>query len=108
MAACIRRSQRFRIGEEGSILGQMMHQPLTIHLLIDRSARYHGDTEIVSIETEGGGTARHGQKSQNSRASCSRPLKRWIAKGDCCATVAWNNARHLAIYFVVRKELPSH
>ena len=36
--------------------GQMMEMPLTIHSLIDHGARYHGDTEIVSVETDGSKT----------------------------------------------------
>ena len=35
-------------------LGQMMYKPLSIATLIDHAARYHADTGIVSVITEGG------------------------------------------------------
>ena len=36
--------------------GTMMHQPLTISSLIAHASRYHGGTEVVSVETTGGVT----------------------------------------------------
>ena len=36
------------------MLGQMMTMPLTIGSLIEHADRYHGDTEIVTVETTGG------------------------------------------------------
>ena len=35
------------------MLGQMMTQPLLISSLIDHAERYHGQTEIYSVETDG-------------------------------------------------------
>ena len=35
------------------MLGQMMRQELTISSLIAHAARYHGDGEVVSVETDG-------------------------------------------------------
>lgn len=35
------------------MLGQMMTQPLLTSSLITHAARYHGDGEIVSMETDG-------------------------------------------------------
>ena len=36
------------------MLGGMMYKPLLISSLIEHAARWHGDTEIVSVETAGG------------------------------------------------------
>ena len=36
------------------MLGKMMDQPLLISALIKHAARYHGATEVVSVETVGG------------------------------------------------------
>lgn len=82
------------------MLGQMMRMPLTIHSLIDHGARYHGDTEIVSIETDGT-TSRSNWRtvSERSRQLSSALGRMGIARGDRCATIAWNNARHLECYF---------
>ncbi|MGE0531672.1 MAG: long-chain fatty acid--CoA ligase [Hyphomonadaceae bacterium] len=82
------------------MLGQMMHMPLTINSLIDHGARYHGETEVVSVETDG--TTRRTNWREicvRSRrlSSALRMLK--LARGDRCATLAWNNARHLECYF---------
>ena len=82
------------------MLGQMMRMPLTIHSLIDHGARYHGDTEIVSIETDG--TTRRSNwrtVSERSRQLSSALGRMGIARGDRCATIAWNNTRHLECYF---------
>ncbi|MDN5898225.1 MAG: hypothetical protein L0H35_06150 [Psychrobacter sp.] len=38
------------------MLGQMMHRPLLISHLIERAAKYHGDTPIISRETDGSTT----------------------------------------------------
>ncbi|MBC9883716.1 long-chain fatty acid--CoA ligase [Bradyrhizobium sp. INPA01-394B] len=82
------------------MLGQMMRMPLTIHSLIAHGARYHGDTEIVSIETDG--TTRRSNwrtVSERSRQLSSALGRMGIVRGDRCATIAWNNARHLECYF---------
>jgi 3-(methylthio)propionyl---CoA ligase len=84
------------------MLGQMMTQPLLISALIEHAARYHGDTEIVSVET-GGGIVRTDWAGINAGAQrlASALQKFGIQKGDRCATLAWNNYRHLQIYFGV-------
>ena len=33
--------------------GQMMYEQLTVNSLIDHAARFHGATEVVSVETTG-------------------------------------------------------
>jgi 3-(methylthio)propionyl---CoA ligase len=84
------------------MLGQMMTQPLLISGLIEHAARYHGDTEIVSVET-GGGIVRTEWAGINAgaRRLASALQKFGIKQGDRCATLAWNNYRHLQIYFGV-------
>lgn len=82
------------------LLGRMMRQPLTIASLIGHTARYHGETEIVSALTMGGfertswaGVAR------NARRIGSALQARGIEPGDRIGTLAWNNRRHLELYF---------
>jgi 3-(methylthio)propionyl---CoA ligase len=84
------------------MLGQMMTQPLLISALIEHAARYHGDTEIVSVET-GGGIVRTDWAGINAGAKrLASALQMFGIKGsDRCATLAWNNYRHLQIYFGV-------
>jgi fatty-acyl-CoA synthase len=82
------------------MIGQMMTLPLTISSLIEHADRYHGDTEIVSVETTGG----IARKTWSEVAAGSRQLGSALGKfglkpSDRCATLAWNNFRHLEIYF---------
>ncbi|MCV6584009.1 MAG: long-chain-fatty-acid--CoA ligase [Marinibacterium sp.] len=80
--------------------GTMMHQPLTINSLIDHAARYHGATEVVSVETEGGvARSTWGEVAANARKLASALDKMGVADGARVATIAWNNRRHLEAYF---------
>lgn len=84
------------------MLGQMMQMPLTIGSLIDHSARFHSAGEIVSVETTGG--VEHttwGQVGANARRLASALRKLGLEEGARCGTIAWNNRRHLEIYFGV-------
>ena len=84
------------------MLGQMMKMPLLISSLIDHAEKYHGATEIVSVETTGGITRTNWSTvAERSRKLASALSKRGIKQGDCCGTIAWNNHRHLEIYFGV-------
>jgi fatty-acyl-CoA synthase len=82
------------------MLGQMMRQELTISSLITHAARYHADTEVVSVETDGSvRRTSWGQTELNARMLASALENRGIEMGDRVATIAWNNQRHLEIYF---------
>ncbi len=82
--------------------GTMMHQQLTIGSIIDHAARYHGQTEVVSVETTGGMYRSNWAKVQaNARRLASALEKLGVKQGERCATIAWNNIRHLEIYFGV-------
>ncbi|HRO15076.1 MAG TPA: long-chain fatty acid--CoA ligase [Paracoccus sp. (in: a-proteobacteria)] len=83
-------------------LGRMMMQPLSIASLIDHAARYHGGTEIVSALTEGGfERTTWAQVAENARRLASALARRGMAPGDRIGTLAWNNRRHLELYFGV-------
>ena len=84
------------------MLGQMMRMPLTISSLIRHADRWHGDTEIVSRLTEGG-IHRYDWRAAHARA---RRLAKamgalGVGRGHRVATLAWNNHRHLEIYYAV-------
>ena len=84
------------------MLGQMMKMPLLISSLIDHAEHYHGETEIVSVETTGGISRSNWQTiAKRSRKLASALAKRGVKQGECCGTIAWNNHRHLEIYFGV-------
>src|SRR5271168_2175059 len=84
------------------MFGQMMQMPLMISSLIRHADRYHGDTQIVSRLTEGGihrytYTDAHRRARQLARALGSQGVRR----GERIGTLAWNNHRHLEIYYAV-------
>ena len=82
--------------------GRMMHMPLTISSLIEHAARYHGGTEVVSVETTGGlARTTWAEVERGARRLASALEKLGMKQGERCATIAWNNRRHLEIYFGV-------
>ena len=82
------------------MLGQMMTAPLLISSLIDHAATYHGNTPIVSVNTTGGvENTSWGEVAANSRRLGSALTKLGLEPQARCATIAWNNRRHLEIYF---------
>ncbi|CUH48596.1 long-chain-fatty-acid--CoA ligase [Ruegeria atlantica] len=82
------------------MLGQMMTQPLLISSLIDHAERYHGQTEIYSVETDGSVTeTTWEQVAQNARKLGSALTKLGLEPQDRIGTLAWNNRRHLEIYY---------
>lgn len=84
------------------MLGQMMQQPLLISSLLEHAERYHGTTSIISVNTNGGKThTSWAEVGQRARRLASRLEQMGIQAGECCATLAWNNYRHLEIYFGV-------
>lgn len=84
------------------MLGQMMTQPLLISSLVDHAERYHGQTEIYSVETDLSVTPTNWAGiAQNARRLGSALTKLSLAPQDRVATLAWNNRRHLEIYFGV-------
>jgi len=84
------------------MLGLMMDRSLTIGTIIDHAARYHGDTEIVSVDTD---LKRHRMTYAQARARAlkmaSALQKRGMKRGDRLATIAWNNRRHFELYYAI-------
>lgn len=84
------------------MLGQMMTKPLLISSLIDHAARYHSQTPIISVETAGGvEKTSWGGVAANARRLGSALSALGLEPQARCATIAWNNRRHLEIYFGV-------
>ncbi len=82
------------------MLGQMMTQPLLISSLINHADRYHGQTEIYSVETDGTVTGTHwADVAENARKLASALTALGLEPQARIGTLAWNNRRHLEIYF---------
>ncbi len=82
--------------------GLMTDKPLLISSLIDYAARYHGDTEIVSCNTDGS-IERSNYEIVNLRSKklAQSLIKLGIKKGDTIGTMAWSNVRHYELYYGV-------
>ncbi len=82
------------------MFGKMMMQQLTIGAAIEHAERYHAATEVVGVETDGSKTKSNwGTVARRARQLGSALTKAGLAQGDRIATIAWNNLRHLEIYF---------
>ncbi len=82
--------------------GLMQRQPLLLSSLIRHAARHHGAGEIVSQMSE---SVRH-RTTYADIERRSRRLVRVLERlgvqvGDRVATLAWNNYRHLELYYAV-------
>lgn len=82
--------------------GLMMDRPLLISSILDFAERFHGATEVVSRNIDGSihrttwaGIAARARRAANALAALG------IGPGDRVATIAWNNHRHLELYFAV-------
>ncbi len=82
--------------------GLMMSRELMISDLIEHAAEVHSTREIVTLETDM-------TQSRYTWADCAVRVRKLanalkaagIGKGDRVATIAWNNARHIEIYYAV-------
>lgn len=82
--------------------GLTMDRQLLISAIIDHAAKYHGDTEIVSVNTMGGQTrTRYSDIRQRALRLASAFQKLGLRKSDRIATIAWNNYRHLELYYAI-------
>lgn len=82
--------------------GTMMYDALTTGSLIDHAERYHASGAVVSVETDG--SVSHvtwGEVAANARRLASALERLGVPAGARCGTIAWNNRRHLEIYFGV-------
>jgi len=84
------------------MFGSMMFKDLLISDLIVHAGRYHTDTEIISRETTGQiNRTTWGEVAISARKLASALETLGLQKGDRVATLAWNNHRHLKIWFAV-------
>jgi len=82
--------------------GLMMNTPLLISAIAEHGARFHGDREIVSVTAD---NPRHRysfrQAIDRSRQLANALDRLGLDRGDRVATLAWNDYRHLEIYYAV-------
>jgi len=82
------------------MLGLMQRQPLMISAVLRHAARHHGGTEIVSKDTDG---AIHrtiwAELERRARRLVRALTSLGVGPHDRVGTLAWNDARHLQIYY---------
>ena len=82
--------------------GLMMDTPLLISSIAEHAEKFHGDREIVSVTMD---DPRH-RYTMRDAVGRSRQLanaldKLGIEQGDRVGTIAWNDYRHLEVYYGV-------
>jgi fatty-acyl-CoA synthase len=84
------------------MLGLMMDQPLIISSMIEFAARFHARVEVVSRNVDGSiHRTTWGEVARRARRLANALVRMGIRPGDRVATIAWNNHRHLELYFAV-------
>ncbi len=82
--------------------GLMMNEPLLISSIAEHAERFHGDREIVSVTVD---NPRHrctyGDAIARSRQLANALEKLGLERGDRVGTIAWNDYRHLEVYYGV-------
>jgi len=82
--------------------GLMMKQELMISDLIEHAGKVHRNREIFSRETNGSDFTYSWSDCAVRVRKLANALKdAGIKKGDRIATIAWNNHRHIEIYYAV-------
>ena len=82
--------------------GLMMHHDLMISDLIEHAAKVHGNREIYTFTTEGKDhRTTWGEIAVRVRKLANALKSKGVKKGDRVATIAWNNYRHIEIYYAV-------
>ena len=82
------------------MLGLMINRQLTITTIMEHARKFHGDAEVVSV-TADQPLYRYTYRECFARAAkLANALTRLGAKpGDRLGTLAWNDYRHLEVYF---------
>ena len=82
--------------------GLMMDTPLLISAIAEHAENFHGDREIVSVTMD---NPRHRctvrDVTTRARKLANALDKMGLEQGDRVATIAWNDYRHLEIYYGV-------
>lgn len=84
------------------MLGLMQNRQLLLSRILRHADRYHGDVEVVSYDQAGAATVQtYADIHQRSCRLANALLDLGVGLGDRIATLAWNDHRHLEIYFAV-------
>ncbi|MGA3398969.1 MAG: long-chain-fatty-acid--CoA ligase [Acetobacteraceae bacterium] len=86
--------------EATTMLGLMQQQPLMISALLTHAARHHAAGEVVSRTHDGSIHRTTWGETERRARRLARVLQRLgIGDGDRVGTLAWNDYRHLEVYY---------
>lgn len=84
------------------MLGLMQNRQLLLSHILRHANRFHADVEVVSYDGNGTATSRtYADIHQRSCQLANALLASGVVLGDRVATLAWNDHRHLEVYFAV-------
>ena len=84
------------------MLGQMQDWPLRVSSILDHAAKYHADRPLVTRTVEGPIAHTTWAETRTEALKVSQALARLgLSKGDRVGVMAWNTARHMAIWYGV-------
>lgn len=82
--------------------GLMMDTPLLITSILQFAERNYPDTEIVSVTADTPvHRCRYRDVFRRARQLANALRREGLGPGDCVATLAWNDYRHLELYYAV-------
>jgi fatty-acyl-CoA synthase len=82
------------------MLGLMQNWPLTVDRILDHAKACHGAREVVSRTVEGPiARITYSEMHERAKRLSSALLAMGIKAGDRVATLAWNNARHMEVWY---------
>lgn len=83
-------------------IGLMMERPLLLSSVIDHAAQQFGDVEVVSRETNGSlFRYTYAQCAVRARQLANALKRLGLKQGEAVGSIAWNNHRHLELYYAV-------
>ncbi|MGA0132693.1 MAG: AMP-binding protein, partial [Ilumatobacteraceae bacterium] len=83
----------------GNMKGLMQPTQLTLVHLFERAERYSRDKKIITASASGKVTTTYGEWADRARLLGGVLDNLKISKHGRVATLAWNSARHLELYF---------
>ena len=85
-----------------ALYGKMMDRPLLVSAILEHGADQFGQQEIVSRETHGPlHRITFAEVAQRSKKLANALAKLGLKPGSVVGSIAWNNARHVELYYGV-------
>jgi fatty-acyl-CoA synthase len=85
-----------------ALFGKMMDRPLLVSAILEHGADQFGQQEIVSRETHGPlHRTTFAEVAQRSKKLANAFAKLGMKPGGVVGSIAWNNARHVELYYGV-------